>query len=617
VDQVQAAAPAVPGTVNARGTSGRQRLIALIRSHADRAGGSIAIQESSRAITYAEVGRLVDERVEVLRAHGGSGAFVALERARSADFVLDYLAVLSVGGIAVPIDPQTPPERRVTFLDLVRPDLRWTPAGLDRLPGAPMARDVHPDGAFVYFTSGSTGRPKPVLGSASAVCRFVIWFGLEFGISGHDRFAFGSGVSFEASLRDIFPPLANGATLVVPDDDTGGPEAVVDWMARYGVTVVTAVPSVARGWLRHARSRCPAVRAAFFLGEPLTGDVVDRWHTVFPSTGVLVNSYGSTESGQGTIIKRIPPGVRFDRVPAGRPVPDTRYCLIDPAAALDAALVRTALAVPADGTGEVVIVSSLCSHGYLGMPGENRDRFVDLGDGLTAYRTGDLGRVDPDGDLVVIGRTDDEVKINGVRVHPAEVTRALRERPAVADAFVVATPATGADAATPRGPRLTAYVVPAGPLDVAALRRQLMDTLPLAMLPARFVVLDALPTGRTGKVDRAALTRLADRPDPVQDVPPTGELECWVADRFTELFGLARVSALDDFLALGGDSIMATRLAAWAERDLGLELTHGMVFAGATVTGIATAILEQQLRATDPAELQALLDALDDQSDAA
>jgi hypothetical protein len=239
------------------------------------------------------------------------------------------------------------------------------------------------------------------------------------------------------------------------------------------------------------------------------------------------------------------------------------------------------------------------------MPDENRARFADLGNGITAYRTGDLGLVDPNGDLLVVGRADDEVKINGVRVHPAEVTRALRGHPAVVDAFVTTIP------------KLTGFLVPAGALDVAALRRDLMDTLPLAMIPARFVVLDRLPTGRTGKIDREALRRLADRRVEVPYVAPVGELEGWVADRFAELFGVARVSALDDFFTLGGDSMTATRLAARAGNDLGVDLSQRAVFAGATVTGIATAILERQVADTDPERLRELLDALDDPTDAA
>ncbi|MGA8116408.1 MAG: AMP-binding protein, partial [Actinocatenispora sp.] len=422
----------------------KQHLVELIRSHADRPEPATALVHGDRSVGYRELGALIDERASALRAGGAGGTFVAIERRRSADYVLDYLSVLAVGGTVVPLDPDVPAERRATFLDLTRPEFVLRESGLVELAGDPL-RQVPGDAAFIYFTSGSTGLPKPVLGSATALRSFLDWYGPEFGVGPHDRFGFVAGLSFEASLRDIFPPLAAGATLVIPaDDETGSPEATVDWLARNEISVVTTVPSVARGWLRHGRTTCPSVRAAFFVGEPLARDVVNGWHATFPRTTVWVNSYGSTESGQATIYHRVTPGEdSIERVPAGRPVPGTRYCLIDRESTLDADLVRARLAEPPP-SGEVVIVSRACSHGYLGLPAENAARFADLGDGVSAYRTGDLGRVDENGDLVVIGRVDDEVKINGVRVHPAEVLRAVRTHPAVGDAFVTATRAAAA-----------------------------------------------------------------------------------------------------------------------------------------------------------------------------
>lgn len=577
---------------------GKRRLVELIRSHP---AGSVAVEHGGRAIAYGELGRLIDERAAALCAAGGrAGAFVAVERRKSVEFVVDFLSVLALGGTVVPIDPGTPAARRRTFLELARPELLARGEQIVPLAGDP-GRDAPDDGAFVYFTSGSTGVPKPVLGSASALRSFVDWFVPAFDVGPGDRFAFMAGVSFEASLRDIFPPLAAGAVLVIPDDDgSAAPAEAVEWLAREEISVVTVVPSVARAWLSDGRTTCPAVRAVFFVGEPVPADVLTGWRARFPRTSVRVNSYGSTEGGQATIYKRLPEEA-MDRVPAGRPVPGTRYCFLERESRLDGHTVRAALE-HGPASGEIVIVSRACSHGYLGMPDENAARFAELGDGVTAYRTGDLGRVDEDGDLVVIGRVDDEVKINGVRVHPAEVTRALRAHPATADAFVIAT--AGDD------PSLTAYVV--GDVDVAQLRRDLLDVLPLAMIPARFVTVPRLPTARTGKVDRAALVALAEDGAHADGfVEPSGDVERWLADRFCELLGVERVSARDDLFTFGGDSITAVRLTARIRDQLGVGLSPREVFAAGTLADLAAAIVDRQLLAADPDELLAALDALE------
>jgi len=232
-------------------------------------------------------------------------------------------------------------------------------------------------------------------------------------------------------------------------------------------------------------------------------------------------------------------------------------------------------------SGEVVLVSRWTSHGYLGAPDATAARFTRLPDGRTACRTGDLGRLGPDGALVVLGRADDQVKINGVRVHPAEVTRALRDRPEVADVFVTA----GGDP-----PRLTAHVVPAaGPLDVPALRGALTRRLPLAMVPSRFVEVAELPRARTGKVDRAALVAAAPAPATAGAAALPGT-ESWVAAAVAELLGVPAPGRDDDLLALGADSLVVGSLAARVARDHGVAVTPRELFGAATVAGIAAAL---------------------------
>src|SRR5687768_1478181 len=242
----------------------KQDLVELIRSRP----GAVAVQQGERTVSFAELGELIDERIPQLRDIGAARSLVALERPKSVEFIVDYLAVLAIGGTVIPLDPSAPADRRKTFLDLTRPGFLLREDKAVALDGD-ISRSVPDDAAFIYFTSGSTGMPKPVLGSAAALRSFVDFFCPAFGIGPGDRFAFSAGLSFEASLRDIFPPLCAGATLIIPTSDVAAsPEEAVQWLSRHQISVVTVVPSVARAWLRTGGPLCPRVRLAVFLGEP-------------------------------------------------------------------------------------------------------------------------------------------------------------------------------------------------------------------------------------------------------------------------------------------------------------------------------------------------------------
>jgi acyl-coenzyme A synthetase/AMP-(fatty) acid ligase/aryl carrier-like protein len=557
-------------------------LVDEICAHSATTPSLIAMECGTRSLTYRALRERLGERLRELSGLVTNGDFVTIERARSIEFVVDFLAVLAAGGIPVPIDPGLPARRRERLLDRVR----------DAAPAVG-------DGAYVFFTSGSTGEPKPVLGSATALRAFLDWQCAEFEVGLGDRVAFLTALSFDVAVRDMFLPLWAGATLVIPDEhEAGTPEATVEWLRRKRITVVDVVPSVARNWLRHGRDTCESLRAVFFAGEPLTGALLDEWQAMFPHTTSRVNFYGTTETTLPKVYKRLRIGEPAGTLPAGGPVLDTRFCLIDPDGPFDAETVCADWDEPR-AEGEIVLVSRYNGHGYVNLPGESAARFADLGDRVTAYRTGDLGRVDEHGELVVLGRADDELKINGVRVHPAEVAAAIRVDSRFGEVVV-----TGHDN------RLTAFVV--GPeLEVTELRRALTMTLPPPMIPTRFVRLDALPTLPNGKVDREALLELAEPPSGVPFAEPSGEIEAWLAGQWPELFGGGRVSANEDFFAAGGDSIAAMRLAARIRRDLGVTVPVREIFAASTLSGIAREIADRQLNSVSGEELLAMLAAVE------
>ena len=571
-------------------TDDKRFIVDRIFSQVSAAGSNIAIEQGPLRLSYAQLGAILTERVEMLGATVTQGEFVAIERPRSIDYVVDFVAVLALGGIPVPIDPDLPRARREA---LVR-----------RLPGrrSALSRADAADGAYVFFTSGSTGVPKPVLGSARGLRSFLAWQCAEFGIVPGDRVAFLTALGFDVSLRDVLLPLWAGATLVIPEAGTAeSPESTVAWLRDQAITVVHAVPSVARAWLRHGTARCAALRVVFFAGEPLTAGLLEDWFRLFPATREQVNLYGPTETTLAKFARRIPAGdVPVDPIPVGFPLPGTRACLLDAADSFDAATVRRRARHPQDGaeTGEIVIVTPHASRGYLGEPAATAERFVDIGGGLTAYRTGDLGRRQADGSLVVIGRTDDEVKIGGVRIHPAEVTTALRSQVGVRDAFVVPAPIPGDRPAEAGRHQLVAFVVTDGhaPENASAreLRARLADVLPRAMLPARIVPMSELPMTPNGKIDRAALRALAvagavgAKPGPL--VAPAGDIERWLAGVWADLLSVEQVSATADFFELGGTSIFAMQLVSRIRRRFGLEISVGTVFAHSTVRDLAAEI---------------------------
>lgn len=600
-------------TVEPQLTSPAKRgVIDRINFQAAKMPHKVAIECGTEEITYADLRTRIDERRRVLSASiREPGSFVAIERERSVELVVDFMAVLGLNGTPVVVDPQLPRHRREALLGLVRPVavLRDSvPVVRDREPGGPVVPvSASEDGAYVFFTSGSSGQPKPVLGSAAALTAFLDWQSVEFSVRPHDRIAFLTALSFDVMVRDIFLPLWAGATLVIPTPgEADSPASTVEWMDVRGITMVNAVPSVARSWLRHGRGACAALRTVFFAGEPLDGGLLAEWDDRFPGVAARVNFYGTTETTLPKlyrVLDRIEPDDGI--LPVGRPVPQSRFCLIDSDQPFDAHAVRTACANPRGG-GEVVLVTPHASHGYLGMPVETSARFVELGDGVTAYRTGDIGRVNGSGELVVGGRTDDEVKINGVRIHPAEVVAAIRADERIRDAFVA--PRRSGDH------RLVAFVVPASghPLEPADLRRRLMTMLPPAMIPARFVTVEALPTLPSGKIDRAALQRIGEEQvDAAGFVEPSGPIERWLADAWADLFGVASVSATADFLAAGGDSILAMQLISRIRREFQVTMTVRMIFTAASLSDIAGEITDRQLLSMDADELLAMLDELE------
>ncbi|MEU0518088.1 non-ribosomal peptide synthase/polyketide synthase [Streptosporangium sp. NPDC006007] len=541
----------------------------LFRAQAARTPDALALVFDDERLTYAELDARAERAARALAGMGaGPGHTVAVALPRSVELVVALLAVHRAGAAYLPLDADHPRER-VAFtlrdarpLCVLRDGLPDGPPG--ELPGSYDPR--HP--AYVIYTSGSTGRPKGVVVPHEGIVNRLLWMQDAYGLTGEDRVLQKTPSSFDVSVWEFFWPLITGATLVVARPEGHKDPAYLAGLIRdERVTTAHFVPSMLRAFLEEpGAARCPGLRRVMCSGEALPADLASRLHSVLSAE--LHNLYGPTEASVDVTAVRIPPGAVS--VPIGRPVWNTRTYV------LDAAL----RPVPPGVAGELYLAGVQLARGYLDRPGLTAERFVADpygAPGTRMYRTGDLARWDRDGALEFLGRADDQVKIRGFRIEPGEIEEVLSRHEAVAHATVVA-----------RERRLVAYVVPApgrAAPGVAALRGHVAAALPEYMVPAAFVVLDALPVTPNGKLDRGALPA-ADFAAEVTGTLPRTPREELLCELFAAALGLGRVGAEDDFFTLGGDSIVAMQLVSRA-RAAGLVISPRDVFRHKTVAALA------------------------------
>ncbi|GAB2814880.1 hypothetical protein GCM10027073_53430 [Streptomyces chlorus] len=555
--------------------------------HPDR----VAVQQGGRTLTYGELVARSEAVARRLVARGcGRGDVIGVTGPRGIGFVVGLLGVLRSGAVAFPVDPALPEGRKRHLLEIGRPGLFVRVVdGADDRAAAPVTGGLETvdvdagglsahdtdgaaatrlpvvsaaDPAYLFFTSGTTGLPRGVLGRHGSLSHFLTWQAAEFSLGENDRCSQLTSVSFDVMLRDTFLALVSGATLVAPEaaDELGG-KAIFRWLDRERVTVLHAAPTVLQTWLLDAPddARLEDLRLTFCAGEPLKAALVENIRGRYPSTEV-VNLYGPTETTMAKFFHRVPDGPLPPILPVGTPLPQTQCVVMRDSG--DGA-VLCGVGEP----GEIIIRTPFRTYGYLNDPRSTDASFFrnplreDEADLL--YRTGDIGRLRPDGLLEILGRADHQVKISGIRIQPAEVENALTGHPAVSTSIVVAHK-------DPRGEaHLVAYVVPEnrdrdGLVLAAELRAYLTGLLPGAMIPGEYIALDRVPTNANGKPDRAALPA----PRFVQDLPPSVSAaprtdgERGIGDIWATVLDRPVPGVEDDFFALGGTSLKLLRLYA-------------------------------------------------------
>ena len=571
---------------------------ASVAGHAER----IALRDGERTATFAELDAAADALAAQLIVHRATHeARVGVLAERSIEHVLGMLAALKAGATWVPLDPQAPVARLGAQLAdcgaVVLLHATPLPTGISTAHATPLAlrytsdaaaavtprtsRALHPDrAAYMIYTSGSTGEPKGVIVTHRALANYVQGMLATLNVDANASFAMVSTPAADLGHTVLFGALCSARTLhLLAPELAFNPDRFAHYMAAHRVGVLKIVPSHLAALLSASEARDVLPADALVVGgEATSAALLERLRRLDPSCRIF-NHYGPTETTVGVAMYALTPALGADRdLPLGSALPNTCIHVLD--ARMEP--------VAAGAVGELYVGGPSVARGYHARAGLSAERFVPdpFAIGERVYRTGDRVRVGADGLLEYLGRADDQVKVRGYRVEPAEVERVLRRVDGVRDAAVLAH-----DAAP--GRRLAAFVV--GGVAPEQVTASVSALLPGYMVPADVIVIEALPLNANGKLDRAALaahlrraaaSAVADsthEPD-----APRGATEIALAQIWAEVIGLPlrKISRNCNFFETGGDSILGLKVVAKA-RKAQLSVTPKQLFQRLTLAELA------------------------------
>lgn len=573
----------------------------LFEEQAAGAPDALAVAEGDQQLTYGQLNEWAAQVARLLRGLGvGPNVRVGICLERSAEMIIALLAVWKAGGAYVPLDPAYPPQRlafllRDAHMPVVLTKSVWgdkfptplpgcrllhldalldaaLPEPLNALGGIARPRDL----AYVIYTSGSTGTPKGVEIEHRSLMNLIAWHRRTYRVSRADRATQIASPAFDASVWELWPYLTAGASIHLPDEETRlSPARLADWLIANRITL-TFIPT-------------PLLERMLDLQWPQSGTLRtiltggDKLHRA-PGPNLpcaLINHYGPTESTVVATWIPVPPSERSEKPPPiGRPIDNTQAYILD----------RQLQPVPIGVVGELHLGGLGLARGYLGRPDLTAEKFIknpfgkDSADVL--YKTGDLARWRPDGQIEFLGRLDHQVKLRGQRIELGEVESALSQHPAVRQALALVLEDV------PREPRLVAWLVVRRPHH-APTARELRDflkrKLPDAMVPAAFMTLESFPVTPNGKVDRNAL------PAPAVEaaagfVAPRCPSEEMLAGIWCEVLGVRAAGVHDNFFELGGHSLLATQVLSRVRNAFGIELPLRSLFDAPTIESLARKI---------------------------
>ena len=558
----------------------RQSLAATFVDIATQAPQRLAVWNGDHALTYGELLARATQVARALRQRDIlPDAPVGLAMPRSLDSVTAVLGVLLAGGAYVPIDPEYPEERQrfiqsdsgaqvILVQGGARPPMtKQAHAEIVAMDGPDVRSqsteplDVstdHDEGLLcLVYTSGSTGKPKGVCVPRRGMHNRFRWGWQRYPFAPDDVIAHRSSLNFLDATTELFSGLLRGQpTVIVSPDEAIDLHRLVFALSRRHVTRVTLVPSLLAALLRtfpDLGERLPTVRLWVSSGEELSATLLRRFRAAHPSA-TLLNLYGSTEVCADVTYAEFAPDTPIPdgRVPIGRTLADAALWVLDDQLA----------PVPTDTAGELYVGGPVLCHGYWKRPDEDQRRFVPspFHSGERLFRTGDRVRADKSGQLDYLGRADNQVKVNGIRIELEEIEQAVSDELAAGSLVAaVAVPSV----TDPQSRRLWLFASPQD-ISLERLRLRAQQRLPAAMIPSRWMALPALPLTPSGKLHRTELTKLAQRMDasrPTDTVTLRPEEEP-IGTLYAEVLSLWPIDGQDSLASLGGDSLTLAELAA-------------------------------------------------------
>jgi amino acid adenylation domain-containing protein len=541
-----------------------------------RAPGAVAAELDGEVVSYAGLNAEANQVARYLRGLGvGREVMVGVSMTPTPRRLAVLLGIMKVGGAYVPLDPALPADRLsfmisdtampvivaddlseaglpVTGVRMVLVEREWPE--ISALESGDPGYGARPDDlAYVIYTSGSTGRPKGVLVEHRHAVNFLLGMAAPWRVTSRDRVLQFASLNFDVSVMDMFMTLLAGATAVLaPPETLLSPPRLADLIRDAKVTFACLPPAVVA--LLTGQS-FPDLRLLLSAGEELSSELVRKW--LRPGL-TFYNGYGPTEAAIGAAFCEIDGSV-FPP-PIGRPKPNYQAYVLDP----------HLNPVPVGVAGELHVGGAGVTRGYLNAPDLTARRFIDdpFGDGRL-YKTGDLVRRMPDGNLVFLGRIDGQVKIRGLRVELGEIETALVAHPAVAQAVVI----VAQDGAGEK--QLAGYVRydPAGPATtVPDLRQHLAERVPAYMVPTYLLVVEAFPLTANGKIDKAGLPAPDTAAESAAYVAPRTLIETVLADMYAQLLGRDEIGIDDGFFDLGGNSLQAMQLINTIDGELAADI---------------------------------------------